>query len=92
MLSEVKGEAVFLDDKEKGEVTVGTGVCLVSARLNCLIPNIIPIQCKIIKVSYQRECKGTAEHCYGYHKREKHDEMQSRILGCQGGDDFTVCT
>ena len=66
---DVEEEAIILNEGSDEEVTMGTGVYLVQARLDRLIPNVLPIQQKKVKVWYQgvkRQCNC----CYGYHKKE----------------------
>ena len=66
---EVEKEAIILNEGSDDKVTMGTGVYLVPARLDRLVPNLLPIQGKRIKVWYQgvkRQCN----QCYGYHKTE----------------------
>ena len=67
--SEIQEEAVVLvDEVDKAENLVGTGVYLVTARLDRQIPNVVPIQGKKIKVWYpgvKKQCK----NCFGYHKK-----------------------
>ena len=66
---EIEEEAITLNEGDEDEVTMGTGVYLVQARLNRLVPNVLPIQGKKIKVWY-KGVKRQCSLCYGYHKRE----------------------
>ena len=69
--SRIEEEAIVVKDDRGGEdVVVGTGTYLVQMKINKLIPNILPIQGKKIKVWYQ-SVKKQCRDCFSYHKREQ---------------------
>ena len=76
--SEIQEEAAVLYDKETGKgIVVGIGVYLVSVKLNRLIPDLLPIQGKKIRMWYsgvKKQCRV----CFSHHENEDQSGCQDR--------------
>ena len=76
VLSTIEEEAIVLMDNKTGEeILAGTGVYLVSAKMNKLptktIPNVLPMHGKLVKVFYPG-VKYQCRECFDCHKKEFH--------------------
>ena len=68
--SSIEEEAIVMNDDEGEAFALGTGTYLIQMTLARLIPNILPIQSKKIRVSYSG-VKKQCPHCYSYHRNEQ---------------------
>ena len=67
--SEIEEEAVTISN-DRENVEVGTGVYLVKVKLKKMIPNLLPIHGKVIKITYNG-VKSQCKRCFGYHRNSK---------------------
>ena len=76
--SDIEEEAIILQDGVTGEdVVAGTGVYLVKMKLKRLIPNVVPMKGKKIRIWYSG-VKKQCNICLSCHKQEKETRCQKK--------------